>query len=434
MNEYDSNRILDLVKPMGYNLTKDSSDTDCYILNTCHIRAKAKDKVYHDIGRLKKSYRNRKKPILIVTGCVAQAENEQMLKHEKYIDSVIGPQSYHKIPEILKEIESKNKRIEATEFEVIEKFDRLNTIRNSNSKISTFLTIQEGCDKFCHFCVVPYTRGPEHSRTFDEIINEAKQLILNGAREITLLGQNVNAYGYEDKDKKYRLSDIINELNRFKNLQRIRYTTSHPNDVTLDLIEAHKKCKKLMPVLHLPVQSGSSKILKLMNRKHDIKKYLEIILKIKKVRPNIKFSSDFIIGYPGETQKDFEQTLKLINEIKFINSYSFTYSPRPGTKAPKKNEVNYLIAKERLKTIQQLLQFYQVEHKKEFLNKSVEVLFENKLKDQKKYFGRDKYLNSVIVESEEDLTGRVFDVKIVNFNHNNLFGKILKEEKTSFAA
>ena len=434
MNEYDSNRILDLVKPMGYNLTKDSSDTDCYILNTCHIRAKAKDKVYHDIGRLKKSYRNRKKPILIVTGCVAQAENEEMLKYEKYIDSVIGPQSYHKIPDILKRIEIKKKRIEVTEFEVVEKFDKLNVIKNTNSKISSFLTIQEGCDKFCHFCVVPYTRGPEYSRTFDEIINEAKQLISNGAKEITLLGQNVNAYKYKDINKTYRLSDIVCKLNGFKDLKRIRYTTSHPNDVTLDLIEAHKNCEKLMPVLHLPVQSGSSKVLKSMNRKHDIEKYLEIIKKIKQAKPNIRFSSDFIIGYPGETEKDFEQTLKLVNEVKFINSYSFIYSPRPGTKATKINEVNNSIAKERLKIIQSLLQFHQMEYKKEFLNKSVEVLFENKLKNQEKYFGRDKHFNSVIVESEQNLTGEIFSIKIKDFNHNNLFGKILKKEKTPFAA
>ena len=436
MNEYDSNRILDLLKPMGYNLTKNSLETDCYIINTCHIREKATDKVYHDIGRLKKNFKNKKKPILIVTGCVAQAENDQMLKREKYIDSVVGPQSYHQIPEILRKIEIDKRRIERTEFEVIEKFDNLNVIKNSNSKISSLLTIQEGCNKFCHFCVVPYTRGPEYSRSFNEIIKEAKQLLANGTKEITLLGQNVNAYNYnyKEKGKSYRLSDIIYELNSFRDLKRIRYTTSHPKDVTMDLVEAHKSCKKLMPILHLPVQSGSTKILKSMNRRHGAKEYLEIINKIRDAKPGIKFSSDFIIGYPGETEEDFKKTLELVNEVKFINSYSFIYSRRPGTPASKINEVNKSVAKERLKIIQELLKSYQIDYKKEFLKKSVEVLFENKMKNQRKYFGRDKYSNSVLVESEENLTGKIMSVKIVNYNHNNFFGKILDEQKKSFAA
>ena len=436
MNEYDSNRILDLLKPMGYNLTKNSLETDCYIINTCHIREKATDKVYHDIGRLKKNFKNKKKPILIVTGCVAQAENDQMLKREKYIDSVVGPQSYHQIPEILRKIEIDKRRIERTEFEVIEKFDNLNVIKNSNSKISSLLTIQEGCNKFCHFCVVPYTRGPEYSRSFNEIIKEAKQLLANGTKEITLLGQNVNAYNYnyKEKGKSYRLSDIIYELNSFRDLKRIRYTTSHPKDVTMDLVEAHKSCKKLMPILHLPVQSGSTKILKSMNRRHGAKEYLEIINKIRDAKPGIKFSSDFIIGYPGETEEDFKKTLELVNEVKFINSYSFIYSRRPGTPASKINEVNKSVAKERLKIIQELLKSYQIDYKKEFLKKSVEVLFENKMKNQRKYFGRDKYSNSVLVESEENLTGKIMSVKIVNYNHNNFFGEILDEQKKSFAA
>ena len=326
MNEYDSNRILDLAKSIGYTSTKDPTDADCYVLNTCHIREKATDKVYHDIGRLKKEFRNKKKPMLLVTGCVAQAENEEMIRREKYIDGVVGPQSYHQIPAIIKKIEKKNDKINNTEFNVVEKFDTLNLIKNSNSKISSFLTIQEGCDKFCHFCVVPYTRGPEFSRSLNEIINEAKQLIENGSKEITLLGQNVNAYEYKDKTSTFRLSDLIFKLNEFKDLKRIRYTTSHPKDVTKDLIDAHKSCKKLMSVLHLPVQSGSSKMLDSMNRKHNISEYYEIIENLKKVKPEIRFSSDFIIGYPGETDDDFNQTLKLIKKVEFINSYSFIYS------------------------------------------------------------------------------------------------------------
>jgi len=429
MNEYDSNRILDLVKPIGYIPTDNSSEADCYILNTCHIREKATDKVYHDIGRLKKEFRNKKKPMLLVTGCVAQAENQIMLKNEKYIDGVVGPQSYHQIPSIIKKIENDKSKVNSTDFEVIEKFDSLNLVKNSSSKISAFLTIQEGCDKFCHFCVVPYTRGPEYSRSFDEIIEEAKQLIRNGAKEITLLGQNVNAYEYIDNNKKYYLSHLIFELNSLKELKRIRYTTSHPNDVTKDLIEAHKYCEKLMPILHLPVQSGSTKILKAMNRKHSAEKYERIINNLRQAKPNIKFSSDFIIGYPGETEYDFKKTIDLIEKTKFINSYSFIFSARPGTPASELNDTEIQVAKKRLIKLQAVLEKINIQSKKEFLNKSAEVLFENKMKNQNKYFGRDKFLNSVVVESKENLTGQILFVKIDNFNHNSLFGKIIPDEK-----
>ena len=393
MNEYDSNRILDLVKPIGYTVTDKPSDADCYVLNTCHIREKATDKVYHDIGRLKKEFRNKKKPMLLVTGCVAQAENQEMFNREKYIDGVVGPQSYHQIPDIIKKIEKTKIKINSTEFDVIEKFDTLNTIKNSNSKISSFLTIQEGCDKFCHFCVVPYTRGPEYSRSFNEVINEAKQLACNGSKEITLIGQNVNAYEYKEKLNTFCLSDLIFKLNDLKEIKRIRYTTSHPKDVTHDLIEAHQYCEKLMPVLHLPVQSGSSKILEAMNRKHDISDYYKIIEKLKKVKPEIRFSSDFIIGYPGETDDDFNKTLELIKRVEFINSYSFIYSSRPGTPASKLDDVPSEVAKNRLIELQDLLVKNNSKYKKKFLGKSIEVLFENKLKKQKKYFGRDKFLN-----------------------------------------
>ena len=429
MNEYDSGRILDLVKPIGYSTTTNASDADCYILNTCHIREKATDKVYHDIGRLKKDFRNKKKPILLITGCVAQAENDEMFNREKYIDGVVGPQSYHQIPEIIKKIENKKNKINSTEFNAIEKFDTLNLIKNSNSKISSFLTIQEGCDKFCHFCVVPYTRGPEFSRSFNELINEAKQLVENGSKEITLLGQNVNAYEFKEQANTFRLSDLIFKLNEFKELRRIRYMTSHPKDVTEDLIKAHQSCEKLMPILHLPVQSGSSKVLNAMNRKHDISYYYGVIEKLKKVKLGIRFSSDFIIGYPGETDEDFNQTLKLIKKVKFINSYSFIYSPRPGTTASKLEEVDQIVAKQRLVKLQALLEENNYNHKKKLLTKSIEVLFENKLKKQNKYFGRDKFLNSVVVESSQNLTGQVADVCIEDFNHNSLSGSILSNKK-----
>ena len=434
MNKYDSNRILDLVKTLGYVATQNALEADCYVINTCHIREKATDKVYHDIGRLKKEFRNKKKPMLLVTGCVAQAENQEMLNREKYIDGVIGPQSYHEIPNIIRKIEKDKSKINSTDFEVVEKFDSLNLVKNTNCKISSFLTIQEGCDKFCHFCVVPYTRGPEYSRSFDEIINEAKQLIANGSKEITLLGQNVNAYKFTHQNKTYRLSDLIFKLNDLKKLKRIRYTTSHPKDVTRDLIDAHRNCEKLMPILHLPVQSGSSKILKAMNRRHNIEEYSKTISDLKEAKVNIKFSSDFIVGYPGETDADFQKTLELIKKTKFINSYSFVYSERPGTPAAKLTNVERDVAKRRLVKLQGALEKINTQSKKEFLNKSTEVLFENKMKNQDKYFGRDKFFNSIVIESKDNLTGQLLNVKIKSLNHNSLFGEIPDDKNRNCVA
>lgn len=260
MNEYDSKRICDSIKNIGYNETKNQSNADCYILNTCHIRDKAKEKVYHEIGRIKKIYRGRKKPIMVVAGCVAQAENQEMIARESYIDIVIGPQSYHKINKLLKNYKV-NKKDEETEFDTVSKFKFFDKIENKNGKVSAYLTIQEGCDKFCHFCVVPYTRGPEYSRPFHQIIKEAEELVKNGVKEITLLGQNVNAYSYLEKSKKFKISNIINKLNQFVELDRIRYTTSHQKDMTDDLIECYSTNSKLMPFVHLPIQSGSNRIL-----------------------------------------------------------------------------------------------------------------------------------------------------------------------------
>ena len=282
---------------------------------------------------------------MIVAGCVAQAENREILKRDPFIDVVIGPQSYHKINNILNNFQKNNKEDE-TEFDTIAKFDLLEKTKNSDSKVSSFLTIQEGCDKFCHFCVVPYTRGPECSRSFKTIIQEAEELIKNGSREITLLGQNVNAYRFTDKNKEYRISDLITELEKFNELKRIRYTTSHPVDMTEDLIECYRNNKKLMPFIHLPIQSGSNKILKLMNRKHKVEDYIDVYNKLLKINPLIKFSSDFIIGYPGEEKKDFEETINLIKKIKFINSFSFIFSPRPGTKAAKLDEIQSNLSRE----------------------------------------------------------------------------------------
>ena len=431
MNEYDSNRIYDLAAKINYKKARSISEADCYVLNTCHIREKATDKVYHDVGRLKKEFKNKKKPIVVIAGCVAQAEGEIILQREKYVDAIIGPQSYHEFNKTILKIEKKEKKINSSEFDVVEKFDNLNLIKNSNSDISSFLTIQEGCDKFCKFCVVPYTRGGEFSRPINEVVNECKDLADNGVREITLLGQNVNAYNFKGK----KLSNLIEEISKIKKLSRIRYTTSHPVDFSEDLIKIYGKVKKLMPLIHLPVQSGSNKILKNMNRKHTIEEYLGIISKLKKINPLVKFSSDFIIGYPGETDKDFEETLKLIKKVKFINSYSFIYSPRPGTPAYKMEKVKDNIAKERLKTLQKLTEKLKMNYRRKLFNKKCTVLFENKVKDRDEYFGRDEFFNSVIVRSKENQSGKLKEVLITHGNHNSLFGEIdHKITKKNFAA
>ncbi len=431
MNEYDSNRILDLTRKINYLPTKNLEEANCYILNTCHIREKATDKVYHDIGRVKKKFRNKSKPIILVAGCVAQAEGEILIKKEKYIDAVIGPQSYHQITDMILNLEKKIEITNKTEFSVIEKFDTLNSIHNSDNKISTYLTIQEGCDKFCKFCVVPYTRGAEFSRSIKEIVNEAHQLIDNGAQEITLLGQNVNAYNYENN----RLSDLIKEITKIKDLKRIRYTTSHPIDFSEDLIEVHKYCEKLMPLVHLPVQSGSDKILKMMNRKHTIKDYLTIVEKLIEVKPNIKFSSDFIIGYPGETKEDHEKTIKLLKDIKFINTFSFIYSARPGTPASKLAKIPDKKAKERLIHFQSIAEQIKLNYRKQLMNKTAKVLIENEMKIKNNFFGRDEYFNPIVVKDIKDLSGKIKNVKIIKGNQNSLYGEVVnKFNQKNYAA
>jgi tRNA-2-methylthio-N6-dimethylallyladenosine synthase len=421
MNEYDSNRIYDSVKKIGFQKTENYEDANCYLLNTCHIRDKAKEKVYHEIGRVKKIFRSKQKPLVIIAGCVAQAENQEMLKREPYIDLVIGPQSYHKINDtILNHIEKK-KKIEETEFDAISKFEYLQKIKNESKGASSFLTIQEGCDKFCHFCVVPYTRGPEYSRPFKQILDEAKNLVDNGVQEIILLGQNVNAYSNEE----YRLSNLILEIEKFSEIKRIRYTTSHPRDMSDELIEVYKNSKKLMPLVHLPVQSGSNKILDLMNRKHSISDYYKIYDKLKEINSNIEFSSDFIIGYPGEKEKDFQDTLQLIKRIKFINSYSFIFSPRPGTVAADLKLINKKISIERLEVIQNLLFENQTNMNKSLENKTINVLVENLTDDKAQVFGRSEYMTSVIFNGKKEDIGKIMSVKINKSNRSTLFGELI---------
>ena len=430
MNEYDSNRILDITKNIGYVKSNDQNNADCYVINTCHIRDKAKEKVFHEVGRIKQIYSNKKKPIMVIAGCVAQAENQEMIKREPFIDVVIGPQSYHKLNKILENFQ-RNKKEDETEFDTIAKFDLLEKTRNSDSKVSSFLTIQEGCDKFCHFCVVPYTRGPECSRPFQTVIKEAEQLIRNGSKEIILLGQNVNAYSYKEGGNEYRISNLLNELEKYSELKRIRYTTSHPLDMTEDLVECYSSNEKLMPFIHLPIQSGSNKMLKLMNRKHKVEDYLDIHSKLIKINPYIKFSSDFIVGYPGEEKVDFEDTIKLIKQIKFINSFSFIFSSRPGTKASKLKEISHSISKERLIELQSYLFKNQIVHNKSLESKEINVLVENKNKNQNTYFGRNEYFTSVIFDGAKNDIGKLVKVKIEKSNQNTLYGKIKKKMKAA---
>ncbi|WP_440928322.1 tRNA (N6-isopentenyl adenosine(37)-C2)-methylthiotransferase MiaB [Candidatus Pelagibacter sp.] len=421
MNEYDSNRIYDAVKKIGYEKTEKYEEANCYLLNTCHIRDKAKEKVYSEIGRVKKIFRSKKKPLVIIAGCVAQAENQEMLKREPYIDLVIGPQAYHKINEKILNYTKKRKKIEETEFDAVSKFKYLSKIKNEAGKVSSFLTIQEGCDKFCHFCVVPYTRGPEYSRPFKQILDEAKYLADSGAKEIILLGQNVNAYDNEG----YRLSNLILNIEKLPEIKRVRYTTSHPKDMTEDLIEVYKTSKKLMPLVHLPVQSGSNKILSSMNRKHTIEEYLSTFDKLKEINPKIEFSSDFIIGYPGEEYLDFKDTLNLIERVKFINSYSFIFSPRPGTVAENLDLIEKKISIERLEKIQTILFENQIQMNKSLESKVIDVLVENLTEDKSKAFGRTEYMTSVIFNGKKNDIGKIVQVRIKDSNRNTLFGEVI---------
>ncbi len=432
MNVYDSDRIADTLKTIGYEKSENLNSANCFVLNTCHIRDKAKEKVYHEIGRVREAFLNKSKPLVIVAGCVAQAENTEMLKREPYIDLVIGPQSYHKLSETILQFEKNKLKSEVTDFDTIEKFNYLSKIQNKNSKVSSFLTIQEGCDKFCHFCVVPYTRGPEYSRPFDQIIDEAKMMVQNGSKEIILLGQNVNAYNYNEASKELRLSDLIMSLEKINGIERIRYTTSHPRDMTKDLLDCYKDSKKLMPFVHLPIQSGSNKILKLMNRKHKVEEYISTFNYLKNINEKIEFSSDFIVGYPGEEIDDFESTIKLIDTIKFINSFSFIFSARPGTTASKLKPIDEKISKERLKIIQEKLFGYQKLKNKSFENNFAEVLVENEIKGQNKLFGRNVYMNSVIFEGSKNLIGKIVQVRIKKTNQNTLIGE--QSNKNKFKA
>ena len=417
MNIYDSNRILDLFKDKNYEVTKDPEDANLVVLNTCHIREKAAEKVYSDIGRINKIKISRPKENiqLVIAGCVAQAEGQEIKKRAPSVDYVVGPQSYHNLPEMLQ----KNDKFLSDEFTQNEKFKNL--LYNSSGGVSEFVSIQEGCDKFCSFCVVPYTRGPEFSRPVKEIILEIKKYVRQGVKEIIFLGQNVNAYHGDGENGKIKdLAYLINKVSEVENLKRIRYMTSHPIDMTNSLIEAHKTNDKLMPFLHLPIQSGSNKVLKEMNRKHTVEFYRKIVDKLRDERSDIALSSDFIVGYPGESDKDFEDTMKFIDEIKFVIAYSFMYSQRPGTPAQKKDNIPLAEKKARLSALQSLLKNQQKNYNKSFIGKNMEILFEKKGKYKNQYIGRSIYNQSVFIKSKKNLINKIQNVNILNSGNFSL--------------
>jgi len=431
MNVYDSERMKELFIPYGYKINdKTYDEADLVILNTCHIREKAAEKIYSELGRIKKQKDLRakagKKMYITVAGCVAQAEGKQIIKRAPYVDFVVGPQSYHTLPALIKSKEENGQK-EKVKLDFIEeeKFDKLNNNREFNN-ISAFLSIQEGCDKFCTYCVVPYTRGAEFSRPVSAIVDEAKQLVDKGAKEIYLLGQNVNAYhGIDEKGKTSNLGKLIFALEKIDGIKRIRYTTSHPNDMHDDLYEAHAISKKLMPYLHLPIQSGSNRILEKMNRKHDSEKYLRIIEKLRIARNDIAFSSDFIVGFPGETNSDFQDTLDIIKEVKYSGCYSFKYSKRPGTPAELyDNQVSEEIKSERLKILQDLLSSQQYEFNKKFEDKQMEVLFEKKINNQ--IIARSEYLQPVNL-STDICNDKVVKVKIIKANPHSLNAELIND-------
>ena len=411
MNVYDSNRILDLFKNKNYERVEDPKDANLVVLNTCHIREKAAEKVYSDIGRIDKIKKNKSKEDykLVIAGCVAQAEGKEIKKRAPSVDFVVGPQSYHNLPDML----DTSDKIVSDEFTQNEKFKNL--LYNSAGGVSEFVSIQEGCDKFCSFCVVPYTRGPEFSRPVSDIMVEIKKYVTQGVKEIIFLGQNVNAYhgiGIDGKSKD--LAYLVNKVSEIENLSRIRYMTSHPIDMTDSLIKVHKTNNKLMPFLHLPIQSGSDKILKDMNRKHTVDSYKKIVNKLRNERPDIALSSDFIVGYPNETDRDFEETMKFVDDVEFVIAYSFMYSQRPGTPAQKKDNVPLADKKARLSALQSLLKEQQKKFNKSFVGSTMEILFEKKGRYQNQYIGRSIYNQSVFTKNDKDLTNTIKKVKIIN--------------------
>lgn len=444
MNVYDSERMADILHPLGYVLAEAPDDADMVILNTCHIREKAEQKVFSDLGRFRDKRELRRAlgedTVIAVGGCVAQAEGAEIMRQAPYVDMVFGPQTYHRLPEMVARAtrasqikrnpgQKKGLGIIDVDFPVESKFDHLP--QTAQSRLSAYLSVQEGCDKFCTFCVVPYTRGAEYSRPVEEILTEAKNLLSLGTKEITLLGQNVNAYHGEappnssKSTKDWGLGRLIRELADI-GVERIRYTTSHPRDMDQDLIDAHRDVPALMPFLHLPVQSGSDLVLEAMNRKHTTRRYLEIVGQLRNARPDIGLSSDFIVGFPGETDDDFERTLNLIREVVYAQSYSFKYSIRPGTPAGlMAQQIPEAIKAERLQRLQELLNEQQVSFNQKTVGTVQSVLLDRKGKEKGQLIGRSPYMQSVVVSGPDRLFGQVVDVRVDLANQNSVAGSVI---------
>jgi len=424
MNVYDSERMIESFQGKGYTQTDNINQADMILLNTCHIREKAAEKVYSELGRLKTLKAENPNLKIGVAGCVAQAEGQEIINRQPIVDLVVGPQAYHRLPSLIDKVH-KNKKALDTDFPVEDKFLHLPKRPLSKRGPSAFLTVQEGCDKFCSFCVVPYTRGVEVSRDPTRVVKEAKELVSRGVREVTLLGQNVNAYHGEFEGHSWSLTRLIEELSTIQDLLRIRFTTSHPNDMDEELISAFGTHEKLMPYLHLPVQSGSDRILKAMNRKHTSKSYKQIIKSLRSIRPDLLLSGDFIVGFPGETDLDFQETLDLVREVQFGQAYSFRYSARPGTPAAEKDAVPKEIAVERLHKLQALLTIQQKEVQSNMVGKTLSVLFEKPGRKVGQLIGKSEYLHAVHVVAPAEFIGTVKSVKVVESLTNSLSGELL---------
>ena len=426
MNVYDSERMAEAMGGAGYETTDSPDQADMILLNTCHIREKAAEKVYSELGRFKGLKAGKPDLKIGVAGCVAQAEGEEIMRRQPLVDLVVGPQAYHRLPEMEARTQAGQKALD-TDFPEEDKFEKLKSRPKAKRGPTAFLTVQEGCDKFCAFCVVPYTRGVEVSRPVDRILTEARDLVERGVREITLLGQNVNAYHGAGPDGDMTLAGLIRELDKVDGLARIRFTTSHPNDMMDDLIEAHGTCEKLMPYLHLPVQSGSNKILKRMNRSHDRDSYLRLVERIRAARPDILLSGDFIVGFPEETEADFQDTMDLIEEVKYGQAFSFKYSPRPGTPAAERAKVEDGEASDRLYRLQALITKQQREIQDSMVGREVNVLFEKPGRLAGQMVGKSEYLHAVHVAECDAEIGEIAQVRIVESGANSLAGQLLRD-------
>jgi tRNA-2-methylthio-N6-dimethylallyladenosine synthase len=433
-NVYDSERMRDVLKPLGYAPVDSPEAAELVVINTCHIREKATEKVFSELGRLRELKQESGGVLRIaVAGCVAQAEGEEIMRREPAVDMVVGPQSYHRLPEMIARLSRKTGDVLETDFAVEEKFDALPKTRDVSGP-SAFLAVQEGCDKFCTFCVVPYTRGAEFSRATDAIITEARELARNGVREIVLIGQNVNAWhgaapAHDVRGGEWGLGDLIRHIAKIGCVERIRYTTSHPRDMAEDLIEAHRDVEQLAPFLHLPVQSGSDRILKAMNRQHAASEYLRIVERVRASRPDIALASDFIVGFPGENDKDFEDTLKLVEAVGFAQAYSFKYSPRPGTPAAGMSlQVEEHVKEERLARLQQLLNSQAQAFNTTAIGRRLNVLFSRQGKREAQALGYSPYMQSVHVENGAHLANRIAEVEIVGATMTSLTGRLVEAE------